>query len=188
MDYLKLYDLEGYLFQTVRDAYRTNGKLNAFDFFCIVIWKANRAKSKVAVRLLAKDKKERKDLNAITERLTAEIYNAKDRREQMRVLIQDWGFRLPMASAILTVLHPLHFTVYDKRVCSVLGKYDEVQNKTRFDDLWQGYENFLEAMKKATPPELSLRDKDRYLWAMSFAQGLSRDIQNLFQEDEGDTR
>lgn len=50
--YLDYYYLEQYLFDVVSARFQTVGTLSAFDFFCIVIWKANRAKSKVAKRLL----------------------------------------------------------------------------------------------------------------------------------------
>ena len=39
-----------------------------------------------------------------------------------------WAFRLPTASAILTVLYPDVFTVYDRRVCKVLGAFDQLAN------------------------------------------------------------
>lgn len=48
MDYRAFYHLESYLFNTVRIRFLENGFLDAFDFFCIVIWKANRSKSKIA--------------------------------------------------------------------------------------------------------------------------------------------
>jgi hypothetical protein len=51
-DYLKLYDLEGHLFDEVGPRFRADGTLSAFDFFCIVIRNANRAKSIIAKRLI----------------------------------------------------------------------------------------------------------------------------------------
>lgn len=47
-EYLKYYDLENYILTDVRANFKANGHLNSFDFFCIIIWKANRAKSKIA--------------------------------------------------------------------------------------------------------------------------------------------
>lgn len=43
-DYLKYYNLERYLFEEVTKKFKEEGQLGAFDFFCIVMWKANRAK------------------------------------------------------------------------------------------------------------------------------------------------
>jgi hypothetical protein len=39
MDYLKLYDLEKYLFDVVRLNFERDRRLSAFDFFCIIVWK-----------------------------------------------------------------------------------------------------------------------------------------------------
>ena len=181
MNYLKLYWLESYLFNTVQKVFLKNGKLNAFDFFCIVIWKANRAKSKIALKLLKKDQTE-KDLNKIVEDLTQSLYNAKDHRERLEILISKWGFRLPMASAILTVLYPKDFTVYDTRVCSILGKFDNIQNKSKFEDIWNGYCQFKKMVASKAPQALTLRNKDRYLWGQSFAQNLNKDINDIFSK------
>ncbi len=49
---LQYYHLEPYLFDTVHNGFAKKGQLSAFDFFCILIWKANCAKSKHASRLL----------------------------------------------------------------------------------------------------------------------------------------
>ena len=48
-DLLRYYDLETYLFVDVASRFNEHGKLDAFDLFSIIIWKANRAKSKLAV-------------------------------------------------------------------------------------------------------------------------------------------
>ena len=37
--------------------------------------------------------------------------------------MDEWGFRLPMGSAILTVCFPASFSVYDTRVCDQLGDF-----------------------------------------------------------------
>ena len=182
MDYLKLYDLERYLFEVVNPAFQKNHELDAFDFFCIVIWKANRAKSKVADKLCRRDSKKRKDLNAIVGDLTSSIYEATSDKERMRIIVQDWGLRLPMASAILTVLYPERFTVYDVRVCEVLAKYRCVQDR-RFDGLWAGYEGYREDVESREPSVSTLRDRDRVLWARSFEKQLREDLSTLFSKD-----
>lgn len=174
-DYLKLYDLESYLFDTVSPAFDKDGKINAFDFFCIIIWKANRAKSKIAQKLLEQDSKNRKDLNPIVEELTASLHGAKDDEERMRILFDQWKFPLPTASAILTVLYPESFTLYDARVCGVIGgDFDKLKNKSQFGEVWSGYQRFIKEVRQAPPSGLSLRDKDRYLWGKSFVEGLNK--------------
>jgi len=171
--------LEAYLFGQVTGQFQKNGTLSAFDFFCIVIWKANRSKSKVATRLL---KKCHPDLTAAVDALLKGIGSASDNRGRLEVLIEEWGFRLPMASAVSTVLYPDEFTVYDVRVCDLLGDFKDAQHKTRFEELWNRYTRYSAAVRAAVSGKLSLREKDRYLWGRSFAEQLERDITTGFQK------
>lgn len=178
-NFLQYYDMEGYLFKVVSTRYAQDKTLTAFDFFCIVIWKANRAKSIVAKRLLAHGNGQANFGVAVGSLLTA-ISEAKDQKGRLSVLIEGWGFRLPMASAILTVLYPEDFTVYDIRVCNVLGDFKDVQNKTNFATLWERYSAYVIAVRNAAPECSTLRDKDRFLWGKSLANQLQSDIQSSF--------
>jgi len=185
MDYLKLYDLERYLFDVVRANFERDGKLNAFDFFCIIVWKADRAKSKIAKKLLEKDGQRRKDLDAIVGDMTKSLAETDSEKEKMRILIEKWGIRLPIASAILSVLWPDKFTVYDVRVCEQLGgDYKAIPDKARFEDLWNRYNRYIDAERNIVPEVAILRDKDRVLWAKSFEKQLNKDIAMLFQKEE----
>ncbi len=85
-----------------------------------------------------------------------------------------------MASAILTVLYPDEFSVYDVRVCGELGGFSELSNITKFERLWPRYLEFLQAVERAAPEGLTLRDKDRYLWGKSFSCQLVNDIGSKF--------
>ena len=69
------YDLEKYLFETVSSRFAEEHSLGAFDFFCIVIWKANRAKTRIARRLIAAGPYE--DLDTAAKALTGAIANAE---------------------------------------------------------------------------------------------------------------
>lgn len=170
-DYRKIYDLEKYLFEDVSIKFKECGNLDSFDFFCIVIWKSNRSKSKITKRLLQKG---HTDLNAAVRSLTQEIFDAGDPQSKMDVLIGKWGFRLPMSSAILTVLYPDDFSVYDVRVCAQLQDFHKIQNLLHFNDLWDGYCSFLKCVKEFGPQELNLRDKDRWIWGKSFTESLEK--------------
>ena len=176
-DCLKYYHLEEFLFNDVSIRFRNDGYITAFDFFCIVIWKANRAKSKIAKRLLAKGYDE---LDSAVKALTKSISEANEPKNRLQVLINNWGFRLPMASAILTVLYPDEFTIYDVRVCEMLEKFADTQHKKPFDKLWDSYEEYIKSVKTVVTENLSLRDKDRWLWGKSFASQLEKDIENKF--------
>ncbi len=178
-DFAQYENLECYLFDVVSPRFQRERKLTTFDFFCIVIWKANRAKSKIARKLL-NHPPGHADLDAAVAALVTEIVSAANDRERLAVLIEGWGFRLPMASAILTVLYPENFSVYDVRVCDTLGNFHTVADSGNFDKLWLGYQRFLSAVKASAPQHLSLRDKDRWLWGKSFATQLQADIESAF--------
>ena len=66
-----------------------------------------------------------------------------------------WAFRLPTASAILTVLYPDVFTVYDRRVCKVLGAFDQLANMKWSVELWREYRRFVDAVRTAAPSEFT---------------------------------
>ena len=79
IDYRKYYHLERYLFDEVAKSFEKNNTLSAYDFFCIVIWKANRAKSKVAERLLSQGYS---DLSQAVSALIGNIAKAKDEKRE----------------------------------------------------------------------------------------------------------
>jgi hypothetical protein len=180
LDPLRYYDLESYLLGEVQSRFHSDGSIGAFDFFSIVIWKANRAKSHIARRLIKVDPLRRRQLEPIVRDLTASIALARDDRARLQLLIADWGFGLPMATAILSILWPQTFTVYDVRVCEQLGAFGELAHLTNFDNIWSGYVRYRDQVSKAAPSLTTLRDKDRFLWATSAAKQLERDIASGF--------
>jgi hypothetical protein len=48
-------------------------------------------------------------------------------------------------------------------------------------ELWETYGRFLQAVKAQTPTNLSLRDKDRYLWGRSRYNQVQREIIGIRQ-------
>jgi len=93
-----------------------------------------------------------------------------------------------MASAILTVLYPNEFTVYDVRVCDMIGDFHKLKNQQSFDALWDGYQKFKSKVVGVAPKEFSLRDKDHYLWGKSFYTQLESDIATVFARDKARSR
>jgi len=176
-DFRQFYDLESYLFDVVGPRFRAHGWLDAFDLFTIIIWKANRAKSRLARRLLDVDAGALEDA---ARHLTEGLASRAEPKERLRYLLGDWGLRLPMASAILTVLYPEGFTIYDTRVCDTIGGFHTVGDRVAFERLWREYCEFRLAVEQAAPEALSLRDKDRYLWGRSFHDQLRRDLEREF--------
>lgn len=177
-DYIKYYNLENYILTEVRENFTTAGYLSAYDFFCIIIWKANRSKTKIAQRLL----KYNPDIEQSVKDLTHKLYVAKENKDKFRVLIEEYCFRLPMSSAILSMLYPEIFTVYDARVTDTFTRFKGLDNTTNFERLWLGYIDYIEVVKLYDPQGLSLRDKDRYLWGKSFYNQLNNDLLSEFQK------
>jgi hypothetical protein len=172
MNYAKFYHLEHYLLEEVGPRFRLRGTIDSIDLFMIFVWKANRAKTRVRDKL--KGRAGGSFSNAASE-IARALSTAKDQKERLAILMRDWGLRLPMASAILTILYPENFTVYDVRVCKVLRI---THRDLRFSDkCWKEYENYKDAVCKNTPSNLSLRDKDRFLWGKSFLEDVKRDAQ-----------
>ena len=176
IDPLRYYNLETYLFEDIHRSFHGGVAIGAFELFSIIIWKANRAKTKLARRLL----QVHGDLETAARKLFASLFRASSHEERLRLLIQDWGFYLPMASSILAVLWPDEFTIYDVRVCDELGDFRWVGNLRKPSAVWAGYQQYLTAVRLAVPGDLRLRDKDRYLWGRSAMRQLEQDLRRGF--------
>jgi hypothetical protein len=179
-NYLRYYDLKTYLFEDVRQRFHKEKKLDAFDLFSIIIWKANRSKSKLAHRLM----KRAGSLEAAAAQFTGALFKAKSPEERLLLSMETWGFYLPMASAILTVLWPEDFTVFDIRVCGELacaqmGDFSGLANISS-KGIWPRYCAYRKAVESAVPQQSMLRDKDEFLWGRSSARQLVKDIAEGF--------
>lgn len=152
------------MFEEVNNSFHKKGFLTLEEFFCIVIWKANRKKREIKARV----KRIENNLAKAVKQITSEVFSKSVPKDKLTYLMKDCGFRLPMASAILTVLYPDEFTVYDVRVCDMLGNFHRLQNRVNPDNVWKGYMEFRDAVIKAVPHEIKLRDKDKWLWGQSF--------------------
>lgn len=160
-NYLKYYFLEDYLFNEIRDSFHKRGYLTPEEFFCIVIWKANRAKTRIKNRLLRKG-----NLEEAIKELTSNFYIAEEFQDKLKILT-DAGFMLPMATAILTVLYPNDFSVYDIRVREQLSIPPIYSNEKYFSEFLFKIKDF------SKKQNLSLRNTDRYLWGKSFYEDLA---------------
>jgi hypothetical protein len=105
--YRKYYNLESYLFDEVGSQFRATGKLSALDLYLVLAWKANRAKTKTKNRLVHKAG----SFAAAARQISKAIHKADSPKNRLRVLMCDWGLRLPTATALLAVLYPkaLHY-------------------------------------------------------------------------------
>jgi hypothetical protein len=165
-NYGKYYDLKPYLFTDVTQKFVKKGRIDPTDFYMILIWKAERVKNKQRDRLAKKSGSFQNAVKKISKSLRA----ASGSEKRLQILMKGWNFRHATATAILTVLYPKEFTVYDVRVCGQLkafGNFERLAWRKSSDGLWRDYEKFLDAVKRAVPQEHRLRDKDRYLWGKS---------------------
>jgi len=161
--YLKYYFLEDYLFNEVSKNFQKRGYLIPEEFFAIVIWKSNRAKTNVRRGI----EKSKKTIRAIT----SEVFRAKTPEQKLNALTSIPSIGIPMASAILTVCYPDDFTVADYRACTALKDFGEeiIGNPTA---KILTYFEYLEKCKKlARKYNFSLRNFDRILWAKDFYEG-----------------
>ncbi|MEK7211736.1 MAG: hypothetical protein AAB731_03820, partial [Patescibacteria group bacterium] len=112
-----------------------------------------------------------KNLDITTKEITNKVFKEKGNRGKLRTLLEDYGFLLPMASAILTVLYPKNFTIYDVRVRNEIKMKDDISHKKNVVDLY-----FNEYLKKVNDilQGHDLRDKDKYLWGKSFYNALKK--------------
>lgn len=178
LNYKKFYHLEDYILNDVQSYFHKNGCLNAFDFFCIIIWKANRAKTNIAKRL----QKYNPNLEECVGELTNAIYQTESNIGKLEILISNYEFRLPMASAILSLLYPNDFTVYDYRVCETLSLYKGIDNIRDFGKLSIKYFAFVESVRNLKMNTTSLRDIDRQLWGKSFYNQLTSNLAEGFKK------
>jgi hypothetical protein len=172
-DYLKFYDDERYLFEEVGPHFREAGIIEPADFYMILIWKAERGKNKNRDRL----KKQAGSFQSAVSLIASELHKTPEQDKRLQVLMDQWGFYIPTATAILTILYPEEFTVYDVLVCREVG-CDYKPWREFSPGLWGDYEQFRDAVISKTPTGLALRDKDRFLIGRSFRLGVERDCQN----------
>jgi CRISPR/Cas system CMR subunit Cmr6 (Cas7 group RAMP superfamily) len=86
-----------------------------------------------------------------------------------------------MASAILAVCYPDDFALYDYRVRDQIANFQKL-NTSNFEKLWDGYQQYIRKVADLAPSDLSLRDKDRFLYGKSNTVQLRKDIQRSFKK------
>lgn len=176
-EFYKYYDLENFYFPEIRVNFHSNGFLTPSDFFMILIWKSNRSKSRYVKTLRAHSKN--KDLNQIIKDLTNKIFKARSDQEKFRILFESYKFRLATTSAILAVLYPDSFPVYDYRICETLTQYQKLANIEKFENLWPKYLEYRSSVKNFPCKYDSLRDIDKFLWGKSFYTSVQDFIKTL---------
>lgn len=154
------YDLDRYLFDRVTKRFEADQTLCAFDFYAIITWKANRAKTRVRSGL--------KTANCSPEELMRTVHDTADDRQKMQTLDSIPGIGIPIASAILTVCYPTRFTVMDYRAWETLVDLDRVQSKAMPSGIDGYFEQYLPVCQRlASEERLCIRELDQALWGWS---------------------
>ncbi len=167
-DFRKYYFLEEeYLEKEVYSEFHEKGFLTAEQFFAIIIWKRNASKTLIKRRLLNGQSTEK--LEGIIKELSSDIFNATTKEEKLRRLLKRrCGIDISIASAILTILYPKDFTVYDFRV---RGSERDITTLPLEEKIETYFKEYVEKVK-ASEPNLTLRDCDRALWGKSWYEDL----------------
>lgn len=113
-NYLKYYFLEDYLFGEVHKNFKKRGYLTPEEFFAIVIWKSNRAKTGVRNGI--------KKSGLTVKKITSKLEKLRTADERLVFLDNIPGIGIPIASAILSACYPREFTIADYRACASLKK------------------------------------------------------------------
>lgn len=162
---LKYYFLEEYLFNDVNSNFHEHEYLTPEEFFAIIIWKSNRAKTNIRRGI----EKSGKTIRSIT----SEVFGAKLPEQKLNILTSIPSIGIPTASAILTVCYPDDFTVADYRACAALKKSGEEIIGNPTSEI-SAYFEYLNKCKELAPKyNLSLRNFDRLLWATDFYKGVN---------------
>jgi hypothetical protein len=172
MDYRKIYDLETYLNFDVKTKFMDTGIIESLDFYLILIWKSPRAKTRARDRL----KSIAGSFSKAVGQIGHALHGARDPKERLQILMITWKFRLPTATAILTMLYPTDFTVYDVRVVEQLNDFRKLGYMIFSDNMWKEYLRYTKAVDDNAPNGLSLRDKDRYFWGKSLHEQCLKEI------------
>jgi hypothetical protein len=154
------YSPETFLFPALARSFVSTGRLEPMALYLILDWKASRARTKHRSRL----ERIAGSFDAAVTKIAADLHTATGPEQQLELLLINWGFRLPTASAILAVLYPDTFTVYDIRVCNALQAFHQLGTMKWSPKAWGEYQRFIVAVRAAAPGGLSLRDCDRWLW------------------------
>ena len=174
--YLQYYWLEKeYLEKEVYDHFDEKGFLTAIQFFTIIRWKAPGLGAE-PIRLGLK--RQNSSLDVAVRDLTERISRASTKEDRLAILLEQDGFQLAMASAVLTILYPDDFSVYDWRVRSQL-KHPRISGRI-FPDITYApnrirryFDEYVKQVKDSEP-KLLLRDCDRALWAKSWLESLHK--------------
>ncbi len=162
-DPIAYYNPETRIFPALAESFATTGKLDPLGLYVILDWKSPRARTKHRSRLI----RIAGSFNSAVDQIGAELHAAASPEQRLGLLLTKWDFLPPTASAILAILYPDTFTIYDIRVCNTLGGFHNLAYMAWSPTFWKEYQRYVGAVRDAASQGLSLRDCDRWLWGQN---------------------
>lgn len=150
--YLKLYNIENYLFDTLGHQIKKRGYVKFDEFYRICMWKSSRQKPNYI-----KNKE-------IVEKVTKKAFLEKDEKEKMNILCSMKGVGIPTASSILTIAFPNKYAIIDIRCMEILTKLKLLKSKNINMDDWIKYLDIIRLLAKEN--NTTPRNIDKALFAM----------------------
>ncbi len=175
LDPIHYYNPETTLFPELADRFQRTGNLTDEELYLILDWKAPRARTYHLKRLATG-----RTFSQAAQQLGREVHRAAtDELRLKSLMVTPWNFALPTATAILTVLYPERFTMYDIRVCEELGDFKRLAYHRWSHQTWPEYERFVDAVRLAVPGNLTLRDGDRWLFGRNKRKGFTENMDSV---------
>ena len=176
LDPLSYYNPEAFAFPAIAQSFADAGSIDPSSFYLILDWKSSRSRTRHLLRLTAISG----TFNAAVANIATDLTNSESPEQRLEVLLNKWRFQLPTATAILAILYPKVFTIYDIRVCNALGDFHQLgYRKWERPTSWVEYERFVDAVRQNAPDCLSLRDCDRWLWGKDKQKTLQSELESL---------
>ena len=152
------YNWEKEIFPKISKNFRKKGELTKEEFLRILLFKAERGKTKFKENLLSKAKEVSCGLKKI-----GELKEEKEIKQEIKKLCKIKGIGVPIASALLAACYPAKFTIIDRRVC------EEVFHKRPSTISVKTYLCYnRECCKRAERANLTLRELDRCYWGRNY--------------------
>jgi len=150
--YVKLYDLDKYLFKVVGPKARKRGYLTFNEFYNICMWKSVRPKKKYLQN------------KGNIKKISKMAFSEKDELKKINTLCNLKGVGISTGSAILSVVYPTKYPVIDIRCLSQLYHLEISKFKNVSEKTWLNYLKIMrkEARRLRTTP----RKLDMALFAM----------------------
>ena len=170
------YHLENYVYSDVHDRFHNDGTLSTFDFLSIINWARPDGSFHVGGLLRRQAAEADDSLAGIVEHVSAQLAGARSARDRVAILVDQARLPIWAASAVLAVLWPMDFARYDRRVCAVLGAFEDVERHAGFEAIWEGYGRYCAELKGQMPEAPSLREAVSSLIGIHEATSLSQQL------------